>query len=49
MSEVDDWSEMLDESDTDWRRVTCDECGGKGRAVEGWPCEYCDGEGHIDV
>lgn len=25
--------------------IICPECNGRGRALEGWPCEACDGNG----
>lgn len=28
---------------------TCPECNGRGRTMEGWPCESCDGTGRCDL
>lgn len=41
------------DDDADYERYqempNCPECNGRGNAMEGWPCEYCDGTGRIDV
>lgn len=30
-------------------RIKCPKCHGNGRAFEGWNCEYCDGDGYLDI
>lgn len=32
----------------DWRS-RCPNCGGSGLEWEGWPCDYCEGYGYLDI
>lgn len=38
-----DYYELSDEDDS----KPCPKCHGRGCAIDGFPCEYCDGEGTL--
>ena len=38
--------DLEEEMEDSW--VTCPDCGGSGRSMEGWDCPVCDGTGEID-
>lgn len=37
------------ECEDDDLSVPCPNCHGSGREWEGWECEYCDGNGYLDL
>lgn len=38
--------DMLDD---DIPTTNCPKCHGSGHTIEGWPCEYCDGYGVLEI
>jgi hypothetical protein len=40
--------EYDDDPALDDNPLKCPKCHGRGRAMEGWPCEYCDGLGYLE-
>jgi len=41
-----DIEDMLDD---DCATIECPNCHGSGREIEGWPCDYCDGAGELEI
>lgn len=48
MSEAGEEEDFADDYDKDDGRYPCPNCNGRGRAMEGWPCEECDGFGYLE-
>jgi hypothetical protein len=45
----DDFADGYDDYLPDEDCVECPKCHGSGIEWEGWPCEYCEGVGHLDI
>lgn len=42
---------LMDDDTEEWdqdERETCEECNGRGRDMQGWECQSCDGTGYIE-
>jgi hypothetical protein len=46
-----EWENDFDDDDREYRDAmeVCPRCHGSGITVEGFDCEFCDGDGYIEI
>jgi hypothetical protein len=41
--------DRIEDDEDEVQSVVCPKCGGSGLSPEGWDCDYCEGDGYIEV